>query len=35
MIYFILIAILLLLIIAAGVYAVRQKDLLYATLAMI
>ena len=33
MIYFILIAVLFILIIAAAVYAVRQKDLLYATLA--
>ncbi len=33
MIYFILIAVLFVLIIAAAVYAVRQKDLLYATIA--
>ncbi len=33
MIYFILIAVLFLLIIAAAVYAIEQKDLLYATLA--
>lgn len=33
MIYFILIGVLLLLIIAAAIYAVRQKDLLFATLA--
>lgn len=33
MMYFVLIAFLLLLMIAAAVYAIRQKDLLYATLA--
>jgi energy-converting hydrogenase B subunit D len=33
MIYFILIAVLFALIIAAAVYAIRQKDLLYATIA--
>ena len=33
MIYFILIAFLLLLMIAAAIYSIRQKDLLYATLA--
>ncbi|MBN2615595.1 MAG: DUF4040 domain-containing protein [Bacteroidales bacterium] len=33
MIYFVLIAFLLLLMIAAAVYSIRQKDLLYATLA--